>query len=128
MMENRGSGNGPDTRADAAEPFQPPTGAGIGPPVTPPLSEQARAELTKKLRRAFLGLTLIMWGLSVFVTFAWWLPQGTGRSGGPRGSFSDGAMFPWPLVMGFAVVGLWAFLQAVRGPRRQPPPSRQLPN
>jgi cytochrome bd-type quinol oxidase subunit 2 len=85
-----------------------------GPPSdqTPP-SGQAKAQMAKRLSRLSAVLTLVLFGLAAVVTFAWWDAQANDLAGGPRGSFSSDAMFPWFIVIPAALAGLWTASRAV---------------
>lgn len=72
-----------------------------------------KAEMAKRMARAWAVVTLILFGCAAVVTFAWWDAQVNDLAGGPRGSFSSGAMFPWYVVIPAALAGLWTMGRAV---------------
>ncbi|QYN32175.1 hypothetical protein K1T35_26595 [Pseudonocardia sp. DSM 110487] len=76
------------------------------------------AELAKRLGRMWGVLALIGFVMSAIVTLAWWDAQVNHLSGGPRGSFDDGQMFPWYLVGPGVLFGTYALVQLV-GVRRR---------
>ena len=82
-----------------------------------PAPAQARAEMAKRLARVWAVLTLILFGVAAVVTFAWWDAQANDLAGGPRGSFSSGAMFPWFVVIPAVLTGLWTMGRAVASGR-----------
>lgn len=82
-----------------------------------PASAQARPEMAKRLARGWAVLTIILFGVAAVVTFAWWDAQANDLAGGPRGSFSSGAMFPWYVVIPAVLTGLWTMRSAVASGR-----------
>lgn len=82
-----------------------------------PASDQARAEMAKRLARVWAVLTIILLGLAAVVSFAWWDAQANDLAGGPRGSFSSGSIFPWFVVVPAVLTGLWTLGRAVASGR-----------
>jgi hypothetical protein len=85
--------------------------------VNGPAPDQSRAGIAKRLTRVWAVLALIMFGLAAVVTFAWWSGQVNDLAGGPRGSFSSDAMFPWYVVVPAVLGGLWTATRAVASGR-----------
>lgn len=81
--------------------------------VNGPAPDRSRAEIAKRMARLSAVITLILFGLAAVVTFAWWDAQVNDLAGGPRGSFSSGAMFPWFIVISAVLGGLWTLSRAV---------------
>lgn len=82
-----------------------------------PALAQTRAEMARRLARVWVVVTIILFGVAVVVTFAWWDAQANDLAGGPRGSFSSGAMFPWYVVVPTVLAGLWTTGRAVASGR-----------
>lgn len=79
----------------------------------PAPDDRARAEMAKRLARLWAVVTIVLFGFAAVVTFAWWDAQANDLAGGPRGSFSSDAMFPWFLVVPGVLAGLWTTGRAV---------------
>ncbi|SDU79422.1 hypothetical protein [Jiangella alkaliphila] len=82
-----------------------------------PAPDQAWAEMAKRLARVWAVVTIILFVTAAVVTFAWWDAQVNDLAGGPRGSFSSGAMFPWYVVVPTVLAGLWTMGRAVASGR-----------
>lgn len=78
---------------------------------------RARAEMAKRLARVWAVVTLVLLGLAAVVSFAWWDAQANDLAGGPRGSFSSDAVFPWYVVIPAVLAGLWTLGRAVASSR-----------
>ncbi len=82
-----------------------------------PVLDQARAEMAKRLARIWAVITIILYGVAAVVTFAWWDARANDLAGGPRGSFSSDAMFPWFVVVPAMLIGLWTMSRAIASGR-----------
>lgn len=82
-----------------------------------PLSDQARAEMAKRLARIWAVVTIVLLGLAAVVSLVWWDARVNDLAGGPRGSFSSDAMFPWYVVIPAVLTGLWTLGRAVASGR-----------
>lgn len=89
--------------------------------------QEARINLTKRLARFWFVATLVLWGVSAVVAFAWWDAQVNDLAGGPRGGFAAGGMFPWYFVAPGALLGVWTLAKAVAAGRRHARLRRQAP-
>jgi hypothetical protein len=72
-----------------------------------PWSDGGDPSRARRLAWMWTALSAVGWGIAGFSLLSWWTAQVTGRAGDYewRG-YAEGDMFPWYLVIPFALLGL----------------------